>query len=160
MRLRNLLLPVLLAAVVLTGCGGGGSDEPDASGPTFTVSTTTPSMSTETTVRSLSADEIDTSASPYCATWAEIRGAGGPKTQGLDEAAAAERRKTYYGQLLPTVERLLEQAPDEIEDAVQAARDQTQESATTGSFDPFRTPAAKQVAARLAQYALDHCAKG
>jgi hypothetical protein len=157
MRLRNLLPLLLLVAVAVAGCGGG-SDDDAATGPTFTAPPKQV-QTTETTVRPLAADEIDTTASPYCATWAEIRSAGGPQTQGMDEVAATARRKTNYGQLLPTVERLLEQAPDEIEDAVQTARDQTQESATTGSFEPFRTPKAKKVAAQLAQYALDHCAK-
>ena len=147
------LLPVVLCSVLLVvGCGGDDDDD-EATSPTSSPGTIT----TESTIPALDPDEIDATKSPYCATWAEIRSQGGPRTEGMDDAAAAARRKEYYGTLLPIVDRLLEQSDDEIRDAVRVAREAASGAATTGSFEPFRTEEAKASAKRLAEYALDNC---
>src|SRR5687768_5422011 len=101
------LLPGLVVVAVAMGVVGCSDDDdgPDAA-PSGTVSTST-------TVHVLSADEIDPST-PYCATWKEIRSAGGPQTEGLSDEDAAARRKHYYGSLVPLVERLLTQSTGDI----------------------------------------------
>lgn len=149
-RLAPLVL-IALIALVSTGCSDD-DDTDEGAAPSGSIVTTT-------TVRVLAADEID-DATPYCATWKEIRASGGPRTQGLSEEERVARRKAYYGSLLPLVERLLTQATDDIRPEVQRALDNTRDAATTGSFDSFGTPESKQGTQLLAQYALENCAKG
>lgn len=156
--MRKLALVLLAATLAFTGCSSDDGDDAEAADTTTSVPAEN-QITTETTIRALKPEEIDTTRSPYCATWADIRSAGGPQTQGLDEAAATARRKEYYGSLLPKVEQLLTQAPDDIRSAVEIARDATRATSETGSFDPFRTEEAKESASDLAQYALDNCAK-
>jgi hypothetical protein len=146
------ILALLLVTALAAGCGDDGDDDPSEASPAGAVSTST-------TVRVLAADEIDAST-PYCATWREIRAAGGTDTEGLTDEQAVARRKEYYGALLPIVERLLSQASEEIRPEVQRALDNTRDAAATGSFESFRTPASKRGTQALAQYALDNCAKG
>lgn len=150
--MRKLVVLLLCCTVLVVACS---DDDGEASPPTAPSGTIT----TEPTVPALDPEEIDVTRSPYCATWAEIRSQGGPRTEGMDEAAAVARRQEYYGSLLPIVDRLLEQSEEEIRDAVQVARNATSEVATTGAFDPFRTPEAKASTKELAQYAIDNCRK-
>lgn len=143
------LLPLVLIvpALLLASCSSDDGGEPAGV-----------AISTTTTVRTLTADEIDDST-PYCATWKEIRSQGGAQTNGLPEDQAIARRKEYYGRLVPIVTRLLEQATPDIRPEVERALANTEDAAATGSFASFRTAASKAGTQKLAQYALDRCQK-
>ena len=142
----------LVLALAAAGCGGNDDDSDAASTPTSEGETTT------TTIASLDADDIDAAASPYCAAWADLRGAGSPELTGETEADD-ERRKEYYSDLLPKVETLREEAPEDIADAVEIALDATRQVAEDGDFAPFETAEAMDAQQRLAAYAQEHCAK-
>ena len=149
MRARRWTALALALTLALAGCG---DDDDDAQA----TSTTSDGETTTTTIASLDADEIDASASPYCAAWAEIRGAGSPELTGETEADD-ERRKEYYTELLPLVENLREEAPDDIADAVEVALDATRQVAEDGDFAPFETAEAMDAQQQLAAYAQEHC---
>lgn len=146
-----LLLPLLL----LAACSDGDDDGDDATASSTTTSSTS---STSTTIATLDADEVDADASPYCATWAEIRELGGPPLDGATEEERAADRKAHYAKLVPLAERLAEQADDEIAESVEFALAQVREVAETGSDEPFSRKGAQQHQQRLAAYAQEHCA--
>ena len=142
-----------LVLALAAGCGGNDDDADAESTPS-----TSEGETTTTTVASLDADDIDASASPYCAAWADLRGAGSPELTGETEADD-ERRKEYYTDLLPKVEKLSEEAPEEIADAVEIALDATRQVAEDGDFAPFETAESMDAQQRLAAYAQESCAK-
>ena len=88
----------LLLVLGVAACSSG-SDQSTSKKTTTTTSTTT------TTIKTLQANEVDAKASPYCATWAEIRNVGGPPLTGdakkdteaakADIAKALEQRRDY-----------------------------------------------------------------
>lgn len=144
--------PLALAlALAVAGCGGDDDDDADET-------TTTTGETTTTTIAGLDADDIDASASAYCAAWAEIRATEGPTLTG-DTEADDEARREYYTDLLPLVEELQAEAPDEIADAVELALEATREVAEDGDFGPFEEPEVMEAQQELAAYAQESCAK-
>jgi hypothetical protein len=147
-------LVVLFVALVLvgsTGCSSGSSSSSAAKKATTT--TTKPVTTTTTETPALTPAQIDTKASPYCATWAEIRGAGTLKAQDADTV------KAYYSKLVPIVEKLLGQATSEIKASVQVALDATQKVAASGSLQDFQAPGVQDAQRKLTDYSVAHCAK-
>lgn len=144
------LIAVLVALTFLVALGGcSDDDDPDES----KESTTTVEETTTTTeTPALDPDEIDTTASPYCATWAEIRGAGAPGT-------GVEAIKEHYGDLIPTVEKLLGQAPSKIKQSVQVALDATRTVAASGSLDDYQRSEVQDAQRKLSDYAAANCKK-
>jgi hypothetical protein len=140
------LLAGSLALVLLLGAGCSDGDD-DAS------------PSTETTVHFLTPDEIDASRSDYCRVWREIRTAGGVTTTGDVAADTAARKQHYTEKVLPLAEELLEVAPRAIRSDVRRALAQVREVAEAGSDAPFSAAGAEALRDRLANYALDNCAK-
>lgn len=145
------LIAVLVALTFVVALGGcSDDDDPDES----KESTTTVEETTTTTeTPALDPDEIDTTASPYCATWAEIRAAGGPASND------AETIKKHYGDLIPTVEKLLGQAPSKIKQSVQVALDSTRTVAASGSPDDYQRPEVQDAQRKLSDYAAANCKK-
>jgi hypothetical protein len=150
MRNLRVLFVALLVVSLTAACSSGGS-----SGVAKKTTTTTeaPGSTTTTETPALDPDQIDTNASPYCATWAEIRGAGAPKTQDADAV------KAHYAKLIPTVEKLLGQATSDIKPAVQVALDATRKVVASGSLDAFQGPGVQDAQRKLTDYSVAHCAK-
>ncbi|MCU1486249.1 MAG: hypothetical protein JWN67_2995 [Actinomycetia bacterium] len=144
-RSSALLLPVLLVAAV--ACSDGGKEK-DAAATTTSTAEAQP----------LGADQVDASASPYCAVWAEIRKAGGVTLTG-DEAKDSTNLKEHYTALVPTAEDLVAKAPDEIVEAAKAALAQVKDVAESGSPAGFAAHGGSQVPKQLTAYAAAHCAK-
>jgi hypothetical protein len=136
-----------IAVLLLTGVACS-----DSSGDTESGETTT------TSIRVLAADEVDGSRSPYCAVWKRLRAVVAPVIIG-DTQKDTETRKSYYADLVPLAQELVDEADGEIEADARKALAQVQEVASTGSEVPFTTPDAKALTKRLADYALENCAK-
>lgn len=151
--MRSLLRGCLALTLTLglVACSDSGDDD-------VAEETTTTTTSTSTTIPPLAPEEIDTDASPYCATWAELRGVQPPAYSGNAEGDAVLRRE-HYAQLLPIAERLVEQAEPEIRSAAELALAQVREVAETGAVAPFTTEEAAERQQELAAYARDHCGK-
>lgn len=146
--MRKLLTVLVVALLVVAACSSDDEEAPPEATGTIKVNPTIPV---------LEPDEIDRTASPYCDTWADLRSQDAPDVSDLDDETAAARRRAHYSALRPLVERLLSQSDDEIRGAVEVARTATGEAATTGSFEPFRTPEAKASTKQLAEYAHANC---
>ncbi|MCU1374798.1 MAG: hypothetical protein JWO68_2084 [Actinomycetia bacterium] len=145
------LLRCSVALLLLLGVACSSGAKESAADKTTTSTTTT-------TIKTLKGDEVDVKASPYCATWAEIRTLGGPKLTG-DEAKDIEARKAHYAKLVPLAENLVSQAEASIKPAAQGALAQVRQVAKDGTDAPFIAKGATAMQQELAQYALDHCAK-
>jgi hypothetical protein len=139
---------LLVAAVACSGGSDGGKEKDAASSTTST-----------TEAQPLSADDVDASASPYCAVWAEIRKAGGVTLTG-DEAKDSTNLKEHYTALVPTAEDLVAKAPAEIAEAARGALAQVKDVAESGSPAGFAAHGGSQVPKQLTAYAAAHCAKG
>ena len=145
-------LIAVLAALTFVVALGGCSDDDD-SDESQESTTTVEETTTTTETPALDPDEIDTTASPYCATWAEIRAAGGPPTND------AEAVKKHYGALIPTVEKLLTQASGDIKSSVQVALDSTKSVAASGSLADYQRPEVQDAQRKLSDYAAASCKK-
>jgi hypothetical protein len=147
-RMRSLLAGSL-ALVLLAGVGcSSNDDEPSP-----------PASTTSTSVHILSPEEIDASRSDYCRAWRDIREAGGVTPTGDVAADTAARKAHYSTKVVPLAEELLEVAPRAIRGDVRKALAQVREVAETGSDAPFYVPGAAELRDRLADYALENCAK-
>jgi hypothetical protein len=146
MRKMIAVLAALTFMVALAGC----SDDDDSA---ENASDKEPATTTTTETPALDPKDIDTEASPYCATWAEIRTAGGPASQD------AETVKKHYGDLIPTVEKLLKEAPGEIKSSVQVALDSTKSVAASGSLADYQRPEVQEAQRKLSDYAAANCKK-
>jgi hypothetical protein len=148
---------LLLTALLLAGCSSGSDDtSPADSDRTSTTDThTTVSITTEPTLPSLAPEEIDVSASPYCAQWAEVRRLAGNDISDLDQAGV----RAYYAKLVPVVEKLLSTAPTDLRPSVQIALTATQAAAQSGANEEFGTDPSIEAQKKLLTYAYDHCRK-
>lgn len=155
MRKISLLIVALLLALAAFGCSSDDDGDDAATRRSTSTSTTEAANGATSTTETpaLDPDEVNTSASPYCATWGEIRTAGGPPSQ---DAAAV---KKHYGDLLPTVEKLLSQAPSSVKSAVRVALESTQKVAKSGNLQDFQTPEVQSAQRSLSDYAAKSCAK-
>lgn len=149
MRKLIVVVAALAFTVALVGC----SDDDDSSDDASKKTTTTADRTATTETPALAPEDIDTEASPYCATWAEIRTAGGPASQD------AETVKKHYGDLIPTVEKLLGQAPSKIKQSVQVALDATRTVAASGSLDDYQRSEVQDAQRKLSDYAAANCKK-
>lgn len=148
------LLPVaaLVSTLVLVGAGCGSSDN-DKESSSKSTTTTTAKVTTTTETPALDPKDVNTKASPYCATWAEILTAGAPPS---NDAGTV---KKHYSDLIPTVEKLLSQAPSELESSVQVALDSTRKVAASGSLSDFQRPEVQAAQRKLSDYAAARCKK-
>jgi hypothetical protein len=146
MRKLIALIAALAFTFALVGCSDDDDSEKDASDkkPSTTTTTETPALDPE---------DIDSEASPYCATWADIRGAGPLPSND------AEAVKKYYAQLVPKAEKLLTQAPSVIKASVEVALEATRKAASSGSLEDFDGEKVKDAQRKLADYAVANCQK-
>jgi hypothetical protein len=152
--MRSLLRSAVALLLLLGVVACSGSDSKDEASSKKTTTTT----STTTTIKTLDAKEVDAKASPYCATWADIRALGAaPLTGDAEKDTAA--RKAHYAKIVPLAEKLVAAADADIKADAQYALDQVREIARTGSDAAAQKPGASEKQQELAQYALDHCAK-
>jgi hypothetical protein len=152
--MRKALVTSALVPLLLLGAACGGSDGKDAKDSKDRSSTT----STTSTTTALAPDQVDASASPYCADWKELRSAEDIVSTG-NKAKDDELRRQHYTELLPTVEKLAADADAEIKPAVEQTLVIIRKVAETGDPEPFNTDASHQIQRQLAAYAVEHCAK-
>lgn len=155
MRKLSLLAACLLTIAPLSACSSDSGKDEDAASKRSTT-TTSAAPSTSSTVEVLDAGEVDSGASDYCATWADIRSAAGDESLAT---ASADRIKAHYAKLVPLTERLLAQATAKLKGDVQKALDATRAAARSGSTASFNTPEMQAVGDHLGQYAADNCKK-
>lgn len=155
--MRKTLAPLVVLATVLLATACSGSDS-KAGKDAAASSTTAPTTSKSTTTTAMAVEDIDATASSYCADWKAIRSKAAPTLTG-DTTKDDATRRDHYRALLPTVEKLVADADPAIKPATQKALAVVRKAAETGSLSVFETDESRATQQQMADYAEQHCAR-